>query len=195
MVDLGASQMVCSLSYTPRQDNQNGRIKDYEVFVSDSPAAPGAGATPVLKGQAAAGTATQTLAFAHPVKGRYLTLRALSEQAGNRWTAVAELAVDVRPAPALDATVSAVGRCVAGKAYLAVTVRNGEDVPVKVEMTTDYGAKSFAAVRPGASAFHSFAVRAKTLPAGTAGARVTAVVDGHEVTADLRTPFEEMRCG
>lgn len=195
VVDLGASQMVCSLSYTPRQDNQNGRIKDYEVFVSDSPAAPGADATPVLKGQAAAGTATQTLAFPQPVKGRYLTLRALSEQAGNRWTTVAELAVDVRPAPALDATVSAVGKCVAGKAYLAVTVRNGEDVPVKVEMTTDYGAKSFAAVQPGASAFHSFAVRAKTLPAGTAGARVAAAVDGHEVAADLRASFEELRCG
>ena len=88
-IDLGVSRNITGFTYLPRQDNQNGRIKNYELYVSDDPNNWG---TPVASGTWPNTTALQTLNF--PAKnGRYYRLKALSEVNGNPWTAVAEIDV------------------------------------------------------------------------------------------------------
>ncbi len=51
--------------------------------------------------------------------------------------------------PALDVTVTAETRCLAGKAYVAVRATNGEDVPVDVTLATPFGTRAVTAVAPG----------------------------------------------
>lgn len=71
-------------------------------------------------------------------------------------------------AAALDLTVTATSRCVAGKAQLVTTVRNNEAVAVEAKLTTPYGEKTIT-VAAGKSVSSAFASRLKTLPSGTAG--------------------------
>jgi endo-alpha-N-acetylgalactosaminidase len=90
--DLGLSRPVMSLFYTPRQDGSaNGRIGQYEVYVSNDPSSWGSA---VATGTFANNATQQAVAF--PVKmGRYVRLRALSEAGGNIWAAAAEINVGV----------------------------------------------------------------------------------------------------
>ncbi|ARU52220.1 hypothetical protein CBR64_12885 [Cellulosimicrobium cellulans] len=101
------------------------------------------------------------------------------------------------PELALDVEVSP--RCLAGKAYVAVRVTNGEDVPVSVSLATPYGERAFADVAPGKNAYQSFATRATSAPAGTATVTGTTTVDGpdgpQEVTATVDAPFAALDCG
>jgi hypothetical protein len=79
-IDLGAQYALDSIRYLPRQDgNVNGRIGQYEIYVSSSTSNWG---TPVAVGTFADTATEKTVAFA-PTTGRYLRLRALTE-AGNR---------------------------------------------------------------------------------------------------------------
>ncbi len=78
-------------------------------------------------------------------------------------------------------------RCLAGSAYLAVRVGTAEpEEPVTVTMTTPYGARTFADVVPGRSAYQSFAVRSSAVAAGsvevtaTAGDRTTSRTVEHQ---------------
>ncbi|WP_369930296.1 family 43 glycosylhydrolase [Plantactinospora sp. BC1] len=85
----------------------------------------------------------------------------------------------------LPATVTAVPRCLAGRAYLAVQARNDHDAPVRIVLETAYGERSVPAVAPGANAYQSFATRAASVPAGGltwVTVRVTGTVRGEEVT-------------
>jgi F5/8 type C domain len=92
-LDLGASYAVTNLYYRPRQDQFNGRIARYEVYVSNDPNAWG---TAVATGTFPNTSAEHAASF--PAKaGRYVRLRALSEVYGNPWTSVAELNVGVAP--------------------------------------------------------------------------------------------------
>ncbi|GAA4840841.1 TIM-barrel domain-containing protein [Kitasatospora terrestris] len=96
-IDLGARYDVDSMTYLPRQDGGvNGRIGQYEVYVSDSTTSWG---TPVATGTFADTAAAKKVAFTAK-SGRYLRLRALTE-AGNRgpWTSVAEITATGRPTP------------------------------------------------------------------------------------------------
>ncbi|MFC7613304.1 endo-alpha-N-acetylgalactosaminidase family protein [Actinokineospora soli] len=88
VLDLGRSYSVSCLHHLPRQTGVNGRIKDYEVYVSGTLSWGAA----VKTGALPATTAEQDLCFT-PTTGRYVRLRALSEQAGGPWASVAELAV------------------------------------------------------------------------------------------------------
>ncbi|MFI6848917.1 TIM-barrel domain-containing protein [Kitasatospora sp. NPDC050467] len=96
-IDLGARYDVDSTTYLPRQDGGvNGRIGQYEIYVSDSTTAWGA---PVATGTFADTAGAKTVDFTAKA-GRYLRLRALTE-AGNRgpWTSLAELTATGRLSP------------------------------------------------------------------------------------------------
>jgi hexosaminidase len=89
-IDLQKSVSLSGLTYTPRQDMENGRIGKYEVYVSDDLTRWG---KPVARGTFAAGSDSQTVPFAAPAKGRYLRFVALSELNGHRFAAIADLDV------------------------------------------------------------------------------------------------------
>lgn len=73
--------------YTPRQDGPNGRVKAYEIFVSQDGKNWG---EPVAKGFFKNSGETQKVMFSKPVKARYIRFRALSEQNGNDYASGAE---------------------------------------------------------------------------------------------------------
>lgn len=76
------------LTCLPRQDDQqNGMIKDFEVYVSDDGKAFG---EPVAKGTWAADAERKTATFEARNCG-YIKLRALSEVNGEAWTSIAEI--------------------------------------------------------------------------------------------------------
>ncbi|MBD5785658.1 glycoside hydrolase family 2 [Cellulosimicrobium terreum] len=97
--------------------------------------------------------------------------------------------------PALDVTVTADARCLAGKAYVAVRATNGEDVPVDVTLTTPFGSKTVDGVQPGKNAYQSFAVRAPSAEAGSATMTATATVDGAAVTTEVDAAYDALTCG
>lgn len=90
---------------------------------------------------------------------------------------------------AVSATVEV--RCVAGKALVAVRATNNDTVNADVTITSAYGAKTFAAVKPGGAAFHTFTTRLASLPAGTAA--VAATGDGRTAAVDV--PWVAKSCG
>lgn len=86
-LDLGASYNVDGFSYLPRQVGTNGRMKDYELYVSADGQNWGA---PVSKGAFTIGTAETRLTFP-ATQGRYLKLVGLSSQNGAVFGGAAEL--------------------------------------------------------------------------------------------------------
>ena len=86
---------ITGFTYLPRTDaTDNGKIKDYEVYLSDRPEAekPLAEGTPVAKGVFAKKNGDNVVKFDAPVKGRYFRLRALSNVTGQAtWAGIAEL--------------------------------------------------------------------------------------------------------
>ena len=86
-LDLGDNYNISKLIHTPRTDGSNGRIKDYELYISDNVSNWG---TYVLKGTFENTSSPTTVEF--PVKtGRYVKLVALSEVNDNNWTSIAEI--------------------------------------------------------------------------------------------------------
>lgn len=79
-------------------------------------------------------------------------------------------------------TVTVQPRCLAGKAYVAVQARNDHDAPVRIELDSGYGERSFASVAPGAGAYQSFATRAASIAAGSVRVLATGTVRGKEIT-------------
>ncbi|MBB5872470.1 alpha-glucosidase (family GH31 glycosyl hydrolase) [Allocatelliglobosispora scoriae] len=109
-IDLGTSYSVDSLRYLPRQDGGvNGRIGQYEVYLSDSTSAWG---TPVATGTFADTAAEKTVTFGAKT-GRYLRLRALGEAGGRgQWTSAAEISATgtATGGPAYPSNVELVGQ-------------------------------------------------------------------------------------
>jgi hypothetical protein len=87
-VDLGRPVEFRGIRYTGRTWNDNGRIADYEVYVSADGKDWG---SPVAKGRFENRDGRQDLAFAAPAKARWLKLVALSEVNGKPYASVAEL--------------------------------------------------------------------------------------------------------
>lgn len=88
--DAGEVKDIKGVRYLPRQDgNRTGNVKDYEIYVSDSPTEWGA---PVAKGSFK-GSALQTVMFDKPVKGRYIRFMALNAQDGRDYASGAEFEV------------------------------------------------------------------------------------------------------
>lgn len=96
---------------------------------------------------------------------------------------------------ALPVTATAQVRCLSGKAYLAVQVRNDSDEPVEITVETPYGNRSFAAVAPGANVYQSFNTRASSVAAGSATVRATGVVAGRDVTTVHAAQHPANACG
>ena len=88
-LDLGATYTVSGFRYRPRPSGQNGRIKDWQFYVSTTA---GSWGTAVASGTFANSSTEKQITFA-AVTGRYVRLRALSEVNGNPWTSMAELNV------------------------------------------------------------------------------------------------------
>ncbi|MHA7617515.1 metallophosphoesterase family protein [Cellulosimicrobium cellulans] len=97
-------------------------------------------------------------------------------------------------APAEDGLVvetTARTQCLAGTAYVAVRARNADTVPMDVTLSTPFGERTVSGVRPGASAYQAFSVRASDVAAGTA--HVAASGDGRSSAADV--PYDALACG
>ena len=99
-VDLGMTKQLSGITYLPRQDSGvNGRIGQYEVYVSNAGTPP---TTPLVVGEwtlVASGTfpnvaTKQDVLFNAPVSARYVWLRAITEvNNAGPWTSVAEFTV------------------------------------------------------------------------------------------------------
>ncbi|MEJ3744902.1 Ig-like domain-containing protein [Actinomycetes bacterium KLBMP 9797] len=98
-------------------------------------------------------------------------------------------------APAWHVTVQARTQCTGGNAYVSVSARNDEDVPLTIELVTPYGSRTVPGVAPGKSAYQAFNARAASVPAGTATVRVSGTVDEQPVTARIDAPYAAITCG
>ncbi len=88
VIDFGKAYDITGFAYLPRQDCDNGTIKDYEIYVGND--------SRRLGQLAASGTflnrrTENVVRFDRPISGRYAKLRALSEVKGRPWTSIAEL--------------------------------------------------------------------------------------------------------
>ncbi len=81
----------------------------------------------------------------------------------------------------LQPTVSQ--RCVAGKVYLVVSVRNADDVAAKVTIASEYGSKTIASVKAGASTTTTFTSRLTTVEPGEVSVTGSAGDASYEGTA------------
>ena len=87
-IDLGLKFELAGFTYLPRQNQANGRIADYEFYVSqDGKNWPKA----VSKGRWRNSPALQKVEFSTPVVGRYIRLVSLSEVKGDYYTSAAEI--------------------------------------------------------------------------------------------------------
>ena len=96
VVDLGGVYEISGFTYLPRPSSPNGRIKDYEAYLSGPsttslPLAANIG-KPVAKGAFSKPDAENVIEFPAPVKGRYFRLRALSNVTGEpTWAGIGDL--------------------------------------------------------------------------------------------------------
>ncbi|MFB8385741.1 M14 family zinc carboxypeptidase [Microbacterium sp. NPDC055910] len=90
----------------------------------------------------------------------------------------------------LDAQVTT--RCLAGKVYTSVTVKNNDSVPADITVTSDHGGKSFTAVQPGKTVSVSINTRTATLTAGDIGITGTAG-DRNDLTTSVT--YAATNCG
>lgn len=85
-INLGAVRNVAQMTYVPRQDNVNGRIKDYKIETRST----GSAWTLVKQGTWTNTNATQVVDF-DPVPAQYVRVTATSEVNNGPWTSIAEL--------------------------------------------------------------------------------------------------------
>src|SRR5690606_6388004 len=90
---------------------------------------------------------------------------------------------------AVDVEVQA--RCLAGRAYLAVSPLNTDEAPAAIELTTAFGTRQFEDVAVGKNAFHTFSTRQDALEAGTVS--VSATIGNRSATAEAA--YEAVSCG
>jgi len=89
-IDLGERYKVSKFTYLPRQDGENGRIKHFEIYISNDTLNWG---TPVKTGDFVNTAAPQTVITDTIKAGRYFRLLALSEVNGNPWASAAEFSL------------------------------------------------------------------------------------------------------
>ncbi len=86
-IDLGSTYEISAFEYLTRQEGQNGRIKDFELYLSEKA---NEWAVPINTGTFMNTSAPQKVTFDSSVKGRYLKIIALSEVNGGPWASAAE---------------------------------------------------------------------------------------------------------
>ncbi len=92
IVDLNKVQTVGHVILTQRRDNHNGRIREYEIYVSEDGQNWG---TAVAKGQLPDRDEPTSVRLVSPKTVRYVKLIALSDRSNGGWAALAEF--DVAP--------------------------------------------------------------------------------------------------
>jgi HEAT repeat protein len=90
VVDLGSPRKVEGLLYVPRQENSNGRVKDFQVRVSDDGKS---WSGPLASGSWSNDPAIKYVILTSP-RARFVQLRGLSEVEGRPIMSAAELSVD-----------------------------------------------------------------------------------------------------
>jgi beta-galactosidase len=91
VLDLGRDVLLSGVTYLPRQDMDNGRVKDYEVFLSRDGTDWG---EPAAAGQIRRNTGDlQRITLQRPVEARYVKFVAKSEVRGRPWASAAEIAI------------------------------------------------------------------------------------------------------
>ncbi|MCB7136316.1 S8 family peptidase [Cellulosimicrobium marinum] len=132
----------------------------------------------------------RSAAAAEAGSGKLLVLHLHNATPGKRWQTVDVTTSDA----AVDVTVTAQARCLAGKAYVAVRVLNESGTTADITVTTPFGARTFADVADGKNAYQSFATRSTTVEAGAATVEATAEIDGVEVTTSYDADYEAATC-
>jgi photosystem II stability/assembly factor-like uncharacterized protein len=89
-IDLGDRYHLSKFEYLTRQDGENGRIKAYELYISDDSLNWG---EPVATGNFVNTSAPQTVVFDSLETGRFMRIVALSEVNGNDWASAAEFSL------------------------------------------------------------------------------------------------------
>jgi beta-galactosidase len=87
-IDMGREVDLMHFLITPRQDMPNGRIKDYELYLSTDGRSWGA---PALKGVMPNSSAPIKLELEQPRKARFFKIISLSEHAGEYYATIAEI--------------------------------------------------------------------------------------------------------
>lgn len=90
VVDMGLCYVVDEFIYVSRKDGSNGRIKEFELYLSNNPGAWGA---PVACGAFSNTSEEQSVKLPENVSGRYFKLVALSEVNNKAWASAAELSI------------------------------------------------------------------------------------------------------
>jgi beta-galactosidase len=89
-LDFGEVLNVAAILYGARADSSTGRVKEYEIYLSNDAKEWG---NPVSKGTLPEEPLRQTIPLASAVKARYLKFVVLSEHTGAGMAAIAELDV------------------------------------------------------------------------------------------------------
>jgi len=94
IIDFKKPQDITAVIYTPRQDMSNGRLKEYEIYLSNDPENWG---QPAFKGQFPPNARRpQTLKLDTPVNARYLKIVALSEVSNQAFASIAEINIETK---------------------------------------------------------------------------------------------------
>ena len=94
-------------------------------------------------------------------------------------------------ADGLDLQPTVGQRCVAGKTYLAVSVRNADDVAADVTVQTAFGSKTLTGLAPGKATTATFATRALGVVAG----EVTVTGSAGDATYEGTVAYPAFNCG
>ncbi|MGD0516950.1 MAG: glycoside hydrolase family 2 TIM barrel-domain containing protein [Thermoguttaceae bacterium] len=90
VIDFGEELKLSAVVYQGRQEMENGRIRNYEIYLSNDKSNWG---RPAGKGRFQNDADKQIVKLPSPVTARYLKIVALSEVARNNWTSIAELTI------------------------------------------------------------------------------------------------------
>ena len=88
--DAAEEKLMKGFTMQPRQSGGNGRVKDYEIYVSKDGKQWG---EPICKGTFSNDGDLKRVMFAKPVKARYIRFRALNEQNGQDFASGAEFSL------------------------------------------------------------------------------------------------------
>ncbi|MDE6451526.1 MAG: discoidin domain-containing protein [Odoribacter sp.] len=89
-LDAGEVKNVKGFTYLPRQNGNNGNVKDYTIHISLDGKTWG---SPIHKGTFANNNKEKRVEFSKPVKARYIRFTALSEQNGQDFASGAEITI------------------------------------------------------------------------------------------------------
>lgn len=90
----------------------------------------------------------------------------------------------------LDAAATVLPQSQGGKVFLSVTATNTSTVPVRMEISTPYGKRTFGHVNPGKTVTALINTKLGAVPDGEATVQLAGTVDGQPVTESKAVPYE-----